>query len=70
MPAMDGGTTFDRIREIQSKMPVILSSGYGMNEQVREIIKRGCNGFMQKPFDISKLSQNIRKILDEAHKNG
>jgi CheY-like chemotaxis protein len=70
MPGMDGGTTFDRIREIQPAMPVILASGYGMNEQVREIIKRGCNGFMQKPFDISKLSQNIRKILDEAHKNG
>ncbi len=64
MPGMDGGKAFDRIREIQPTMPVILSSGYGMNEQVNRILKRGCNGFIQKPFGISKLSQDIRKLLD------
>jgi PAS domain S-box-containing protein len=66
MPGMDGGKAFDRIREIQPTMPVILSSGYGMNEQVHGILKRGCNGFIQKPFDISKLSKYIRKLLDEV----
>ena len=66
MPGMDGGKAFDRICEIQPTMPVILSSGYGMNEQVNGIIQRGCNGFIQKPFDISNLSQDIRKLFDEV----
>ena len=64
MPGMDGGKTFDNIRKIQPKIPVMLSSGYAMNGQAEQIIARGCNGFIQKPFTIFELSQKIRKILD------
>jgi len=67
MPGMDGGKAFERIREIKPTMPVILSSGYAIDGQAAEIMKKGCNGFMQKPFNISKLSQKIRKILDAAN---
>jgi two-component system cell cycle sensor histidine kinase/response regulator CckA len=66
MPGMDGGTTFDRIREIHPKMPVLLSSGYAVDGQSSEILRRGCNGFLQKPFNIAKLSQKIRKIVESA----
>ncbi len=64
MPGSDGGMVFDRIREIDPAMPVILSSGYSLNGQAQQIIQRGCNGFIQKPFNISELSQKIRKVLD------
>jgi CheY-like chemotaxis protein len=64
MPGMDGGKTFDRIRDICPKMPVMLSSGYAMNGQAQKIMSRGCNGFIQKPFSISALSQKIRQILE------
>ncbi len=66
MPGMDGGTTFDRIREIHPRMPVLLSSGYAVDGQSSEILRRGCNGFIQKPFNIAKLSQKIRKIVEAA----
>lgn len=64
MPDMDGGKTFDRIREICPRMPVMLSSGYAINGQSRKIINRGCNGFIQKPFSVYELSQKIRQMLD------
>jgi two-component system, cell cycle sensor histidine kinase and response regulator CckA len=64
MPGMDGGKTFDRIREIQPGMPVILSSGYTINGQANEILHRGCKGFLKKPFSINELSKIIRKVLD------
>jgi CheY-like chemotaxis protein len=67
MPGRDGSKTFDDIRAIKPTLPVILSSGYAMNEQVIEIMQRGCNGFIQKPFNISDLSQKVREILDEAN---
>jgi PAS domain S-box-containing protein len=67
MPGMDGGTTFTQIREILPDVPVILSSGYSKNEQAEEIMRRGCNGFIQKPFHLSDLSEKIRTILD-SHK--
>jgi CheY-like chemotaxis protein len=66
MPGIDGGKTFDRIREIHPQMPVLLSSGYAVDGQATEILRRGCNGFIQKPFNIAKLSQKIRVVLDEA----
>jgi PAS domain S-box-containing protein len=66
MPGIDGGKAFDLIRKIQPAMPVMLSSGYSLNRQANDIMGRGCNEFIHKPFNISELSQKVRKILDEA----
>ena len=65
MPGMDGGKTLDRIRAICPKMPVMLSSGYAMNSQAKQILSRGCSSFIQKPFNIYELSKKIRQILDK-----
>ena len=65
MPGFDGRETFERIRKIQPDMPVMLSSGYSIDGQAQEILEKGGNGFIQKPFQISALSQAIRKILDD-----
>ncbi len=64
MPGLDGSKTFDRIRELLPDMPVLLSSGYPSNGQADEVLRKGCNGFIQKPFNLSELSLQIRKILD------
>jgi len=64
MPDMGGGEVFDRIRQIRPDARVLLSSGYSINGKAAEILNRGCNGFIQKPFNIKKLSQKIREILD------
>jgi CheY-like chemotaxis protein len=64
MPGMDGNATFDKIREISPNMPVILSSGYSINDLATGIMNKGCNGFIQKPFNLSELSQKIRLVLD------
>jgi two-component system, cell cycle sensor histidine kinase and response regulator CckA len=66
MPGMDGEKTFNRIREIHQRMPVLLSSGYAVNGQATKILRRGCNGFIQKPFNIAELSQKIRNIVEAA----
>jgi two-component system, cell cycle sensor histidine kinase and response regulator CckA len=68
MPGMDGGTTFDLIRRIRPGMPVLLSSGYAINGQAQEIMRRGCNGFIQKPYNITDLSYKVHTLLDK--KNG
>ena len=64
MPEMSGGETYDRMKEINPNIKVLLSSGYSINGQATEILKRGCNGFIQKPFNMKQLSQELRKILD------
>jgi two-component system cell cycle sensor histidine kinase/response regulator CckA len=64
MPDMSGGDTYDKMKEIKQKQKVLLASGYAANGQAASIMTRGCNGFIQKPFSIKKLSAAIRGILD------
>ena len=64
MPGISGGETFDRLREINPDAKVLLSSGYSINGQAQEIMAKGCNGFIQKPFHLEKLSQKVREVQD------
>lgn len=64
MPEMGGGEAYDRLKEINPNIKVLLSSGYGIDGRATDIVDRGCDGFIQKPFRIKDLSQKIRAILD------
>jgi nitrogen-specific signal transduction histidine kinase/CheY-like chemotaxis protein len=64
MPNMSGGETYDGLREQNSDVRVLLSSGYSIDGQATEILNRGCNGFIQKPFTVTALSRKLREILD------
>ena len=63
MPAMGGGEVFDSIKEINPGIKVLISSGYSIDGRANEILNRGCNGFIQKPFSMSELSEKIKEIL-------
>jgi two-component system cell cycle sensor histidine kinase/response regulator CckA len=64
MPGISGGETFDRLREINPELKVLLSSGYSITGKAQIIMDRGCNGFLQKPFQIENLSRKVREMLD------
>jgi two-component system cell cycle sensor histidine kinase/response regulator CckA len=65
MPGMNGGETYERLREIDPDIKVLLSSGYSYNDQATRIIERGCDGFIQKPFSLEELSQRIQEVLSK-----
>ena len=65
MPDMSGSDTYDKMKKIDPDIKVLLSSGYSINGQATEIMDRGCNGFIQKPFKMKELSQKLRGILDD-----
>jgi DNA-binding NarL/FixJ family response regulator len=64
MPEMGGGETFDRLKEINPDIKVVLSSGYALNGQANKIMERGCRAFIQKTFTVMSLSQRVRDVLD------
>lgn len=64
MPGFSGSETFDRIKEIDPLAKVILSSGYSLDGQAQQIMDKGCDGFIQKPFDIPLISRTVRELLD------
>ena len=63
LPDMDGGDTYDRLKEINPEIKVLLASGYDIDYQGRDIMERGCDGFIQKPFNMNELLEKIRGIL-------
>jgi CheY-like chemotaxis protein len=63
MPGMGGGETFDRLKRINPDIKVLLSSGYSINGQASKILERGCDGFIQKPFNLIQLSDKIQGII-------
>ena len=65
MPNMGGGEAYDRIKEINPNVKVLLSSGFSIDGEAGEILERGCNGFIQKPFNMKKLAGKIVEILAE-----
>ncbi|MCK4785051.1 MAG: response regulator, partial [Desulfobacteraceae bacterium] len=65
MPTMGGGEAYDRMKEINPDIKVLLSSGYSIDGEATEILKRGCNGFIQKPFRMNELAEKIREIVEK-----
>jgi two-component system, cell cycle sensor histidine kinase and response regulator CckA len=64
MPKMSGGEAYGQLKKINGDIKVLLSSGYSIEGQATDILKRGCDGFIQKPFKLQELSGKIREILD------
>ncbi len=65
MPDLGGGETYDKLKEINPGVKVLLSSGYSIKGNAKEIMDRGCNGFIQKPFKLKDLSQKLREVLED-----
>jgi CheY-like chemotaxis protein len=63
MPDLSGETVYDRIKAIRPDVRVILSSGYSIEGQAESILKKGCDGFIQKPYNLNQLAQKIKEIL-------
>jgi len=63
MPNMGGGEAYDRMREMNPGIRVLLSSGFTVDGEASEILERGCDGFIQKPFTIKQLSEKLSEIL-------
>ena len=69
MPGMGGGETFDRMKTLGGDVPILLSSGYSINGQAKDILDRGCSGFIQKPFFLKMLSRKLHEVLDDGKSN-
>jgi PAS domain S-box-containing protein len=63
MPRMNGEETFDQIRVLYPGMRVLVSSGYSRESEIEKMMKKGCNGFIVKPFDMVTLSEKLNTVL-------
>lgn len=63
MPVMGGEEAMSLLREIDPCVPILLSSGYNQVEIIRRFTTQHVNGFIQKPYSISQLTNAVTKVL-------
>ena len=67
MPVMDGYTATRKIRALddpaRAKLPILAMTANAFDEDRRNALESGMNGFLSKPIVIDDLVQELRKIL-------
>lgn len=64
MPVMGGEETLVRLKEIRSDVKVLIATGFGVEEKLKDILKDKCvKGFINKPYKIAEVSEAIRTAL-------
>ena len=61
MPEMNGMELLRKIRKTYKSLPVILMTAYGDKDIVVQAMHYGCNGFIDKPFDVDELLDIFNK---------
>jgi two-component system cell cycle sensor histidine kinase/response regulator CckA len=59
MPNLSGGDCFRRMKEINPKIRVVLSSGYSMDGAIQDVMNEGILAFIQKPYRLEELSRVV-----------
>jgi CheY-like chemotaxis protein len=63
MPGMSGEQTFDALRAINPELRVLIWSGYGAEQDIAAMLRRGAKGFIQKPYRVAELSRVIAEAM-------
>ena len=67
MGGINGLETLRRIRQMDSKLLVILMTAYGTTQTAIEAMKLGAYDYLLKPFDVVKLKDIVNNALKAAH---
>ncbi len=67
MPGMNGAEVFQQIRSLKEDAKVLICSGYSHEglAGIRELIKEGASGFIQKPFSKTTLATKVKEATEK-----
>ena len=66
LPFMDGSETFRRLRALRSNIPVVLCTGFILQERLSDMMACGLTGFLRKPVPPDELLSVVRSTLQIA----
>ncbi|MCG8633879.1 MAG: response regulator [Desulfobacterales bacterium] len=66
MPGMNGYDTYEQLRALSPDTRVLVCSGYSKEDEIRQMIAKGCNDYIYKPFDVAMLSEKIQAVFNQA----
>jgi CheY-like chemotaxis protein len=65
MPGMDGRETFEKLRQIDPDVRVVMSSGYTEEEIGSRFAGEGLAGFVQKPYTLDHLKEGFFRFMQD-----
>ena len=65
MPEMDGLTATRKIREYDTRIPIIALSAFAFETDKQEAISAGCNDYITKPVDFNLLRATLQRHQTE-----
>ncbi len=63
MPEMGGKQCLEGLLRLNSSARVVVASGYSANGPTENVIASEVKGFVNKPYDIRKLLEVVRRVL-------
>jgi len=66
MPGMNGLDFLKELKKRQKDLHVIVISGFTTEEQVQEALKLGADVYLEKPFSLQKLKENVERLLTKG----
>lgn len=64
MPRLSGREVFERLKEIDPKVRVLLASGYTRDERIDSLLALGIREFIQKPYSLEKLALAMHRVCN------
>jgi len=64
MPDIDGADVYPLLMKARPQLKVIVFSGYSIDGPAQAILDAGAEGFIQKPFSFTELSQKVKEVLE------
>src|SRR6516225_2675969 len=66
MPKIDGIEFLEKVKELNTDIPIIMISGHGTIETAVEAVKKGAYDYISKPPDLNRLLITIRNAMDKT----
>ncbi len=66
MPGMSGGRLAEQVRQIRPGLPIIVCTGYAVEEEMARLGALGVSEILLKPTSIDRLARAVRQALDGA----
>jgi len=63
MPKMGGRECFRALKELNSSVRVVLSTGHGFTVVAQEMLEEGMVGFVPKPYGLGELTEAVSKAM-------
>ncbi|MGQ0633968.1 MAG: sigma-54-dependent transcriptional regulator [Planctomycetaceae bacterium] len=64
LPDMSGLDAYDRIRQIDPRLPVIVITAFGSTETAIEAMRRGAFEYLLKPVEFRRLRQTVERAIE------